>query len=85
MKKIFCFVKSKSTEYYNVIALCEDGHQLANHSSTTEGWAKHDIGINSNWQHNIYKAHCPDGYELIWIDNPGEHEGIKAAKDRVIE
>lgn len=71
MKKIFCFINSgRNTEFQNVVALCEDGHCLAGHLSSSEGWAKHDIGINSDWKHENYKNHCPEGYELVWLDDP---------------
>lgn len=80
MKKIYCFVNGgRNTEFQHVIALCEDGHCLAAHLSSHEHWAKHDIGINSDWKHDKYKEHCPEGYELIWIDNPETSEEISEA------
>jgi hypothetical protein len=66
-KKIFCFINSSSPGWNVVLAMCEDGHVLAEHCSSNEGWAKHDIGIGSDWKHEHYKEHCPDGYELIWL------------------
>lgn len=62
-----------------VIALCEDGHCLAQHLSSNEGFAKHDIGLTSDWKHDNYKEHCPDGYELIWLDEPQDSKEIDAA------
>jgi hypothetical protein len=80
MKKIFCFVNSgKGSDMQVVIALCEDGHCLANHLSSNEGWARHDIGITSDWKHENYKEHCPDGYELVWVENPEESEDVDKA------
>lgn len=71
MKKIYCFINSgKGTDWNIVIALCEDGHCLAQHCSSNEWFAKHDIGIDSDWKHDNYKEHCPDGYELVWLDDP---------------
>ncbi len=70
-KKIFCFVNSGiNTNWQNVLAMCEDGVCLGNHISSNEGWAKIDIGYadDSNPKHEKYTKHCPDGYELIWID-----------------
>jgi len=52
---------------------------LSGHLSSSEGWAKHDIGMNSDWKHDHYKKHCPDGYELIWIDEPEDSEEINQA------
>lgn len=79
-KKIYCFINSgKGTDWINVIALCEDGHCLAQHCSSSEWFAKHDIGLTSDWKHEHYKEHCPEGYELEWVDEPMGHEGIDAA------
>ena len=79
-KKIYCFINSgKESDWNIVISLCEDGHCLSSHCSSSIGWAMHDIGINSDWKHDAYKAHCPDGYELIWVDNPDNSKEIDAA------
>lgn len=80
-KKIYCFVNGSSREWHPVLAMCEDGHVLANHASSTVGWARHDIGITSDWKHENYKEHCPEGYELIWVDEEDVrgHEGIQSA------
>jgi hypothetical protein len=69
MNKIFCFINGGSPGWYNVAALAEDGYCLAGHLSSSEGWAKHDIGIGSDWKHEQYKAHYPDGYELVWLND----------------
>jgi len=51
-------------------ALAEDGEGLASHLSSNESWAKHDMGLRGDRKHEIYKEHYPDGYELVWIDDP---------------
>lgn len=40
---------------------------IANHLSSDEYWCKHDMGIVSDWQHDIYNKLYPDGYELVWL------------------
>lgn len=49
----------------------EDGRNkfncIAQHFSTGEGFCKHDMGITSNWKHEIYDKLYPDGYELKWL------------------
>lgn len=67
--KIYCFINGKIQGIgdLSVVALAEDGEQLAGHVSSSESYAKHDIGINSTWKHDKYKAHYPDGYELVWL------------------
>lgn len=44
-----------------------DGKVLASHWSSSESFAKHDLGISSDWKHDKYKEHYPEGYELIWL------------------
>lgn len=78
VKKIFCFIQSGSgTDFINVMAICEDGHVLANHLSSSKLWAMHDIGINSDWKHEKYKEHCPDGYEVVWLEADDIKEQMK--------
>lgn len=79
--KIFCWINSgKGTDWNVVIAMAEDGTSLASHVSSSEPWAKHDIGITSDWKHEKYRDHYPDGFELVWVEgDPREHEGLMAA------
>lgn len=51
-------------------ALAENGHCLAEHLSSSVSFAKHDMGLTSDWKHEYYTAHAPDGYELEWVDEP---------------
>ena len=68
VKKIFCFIDRISPLGYGVAALCEDGTVVNYHISSNEDYTQHDIGITSEWGHKEYKKHCPDGYELVWVD-----------------
>ena len=61
-------------------ALAEDGTGLCSHLSSSVGWAKHDVGLTSNWKHDLYDEHYPDGYELVWLDNPETDPGWLKAK-----
>ncbi len=60
-------------------ALAEDGTGLAGHLSSSVNFAKHDIGLTSDWQHDAYREHYPDGFELEWVDDAATHEGWQAA------
>lgn len=60
-------------------ALAEDGTGLASHLSSNEDFSKHDIGLTSNWHHEAYEEHYPDGFELEWVDDPENHELFNAA------
>jgi len=68
--KIYCFVHADNgRDWYDIVGIAEDGHVLSGHISSSVMWAKHDIGITSDWKHEQYKEHYPDGYELIWVDD----------------
>ncbi len=83
--KMFCWVNSgKGSDWQVVMALAEDGTFLASHVSSSDYFAKHDIGITSDWKHEAYKKHYPDGYELVWVDDatPGKCPGLDEAYAR---
>jgi hypothetical protein len=50
------------------MAISEDGKQIASHYCSGVNWAKHDMGLTSDWKHEIYDDLYPNGYELEWID-----------------
>lgn len=62
-------------------ALAEDGTGLGNHYSSSVGFAQHDMGFTSNWKHDSYQKHYPDGFVLEWIDYDelDAHEGFQKA------
>jgi hypothetical protein len=68
-------------------ALAEDGTGLASHLSSSLDFSRHDMGLTSDWKHECYAKHYSDGYELVWIDDPDNHAGWKAAfeKNRMAE
>lgn len=63
---------NKFRPHHDVVgqALAEDGTGLASHLSSSEDWSRHDMGLTGDWKHDIYDEHYPQGYELIWIDDP---------------
>ena len=62
-------------------ALAEDGNLLATHCSSSPDFSKHDMGLTSDWKHDDYNEHYPDGYEVEWIDEPNldNHAGFQDA------
>jgi hypothetical protein len=68
--KIYCFINGGTNYFMNVVALAEDGNTLAGHASSNEYYAQHDIGITSDWKHENYLKHYPEGFELVWLDDP---------------
>ena len=77
--KIYVFVNGRWGNDCIGLALAEDGHCLGSHLSSSEMWSRHDMGLTSDWKHDGYKEHYPDGYELEWVDDPKKHEGLMAA------
>jgi len=77
--KIFLWLNCKTPGWYLPMAMAEDGTCLASHASSNESWAWHDIGLTSDWKHDLYAKKYPDGYELVRVDNPKTHEGLMAA------
>jgi len=51
-------------------ALAEDGQGLVSHLSSSPEFSKHDMGFNSDWHHDTYKTKYPDGFEVVWVDDP---------------
>ena len=79
-KKIYAFINSgHGTDMLVVVAMCEDGHNVGGHMSSTESWARHDIGVTSTWKHDDYAKHCPDGFEVEWVDDVPGHAGLMEA------
>ena len=72
--KIFltCYPRLASNPlgYVMGYAADENGHYLASHLSSGKTWSKHDMGLTSDWKHDHYAKRYPDGFELVWIDNP---------------
>lgn len=62
-------------------ALAEDGACLAMHLSSNASFSKHDMGLTSDWKHEIYEKYYPLGFELVWVDEDqlDTHEGFNAA------
>lgn len=60
-------------------ALAEDGVALAEHLSSNVNFARHDMGLTSDWKHDRYAAHAPDGFELVWVDDPATSDAWQAA------
>lgn len=78
-KVIYGFVNGGSPGWYHIAAVCEDGETLAGHTCSDPGYGPHDIGVTSDWKREAYAKHCPDGFEVVWVDNPDEHPGLTEA------
>lgn len=64
-------------------AVAEDGTELGGRFSSTTRWLKLDMGIHSSCGlHEKYAAHYPNGYELVWLDEPDASPELRAAVKR---
>lgn len=78
--KIYCFNNGGSPGWFHAVAIADDGHCLAQHVCSDEGFMPHDLGITSNWKHDNYNEHFGEGnWELEWVSDPETHEGLLAA------
>jgi hypothetical protein len=64
LPKIFVFVNSHSHQWYNALALSEDGVAVAGHACSTPWFVWHDM-IGSGWKTENYEKHYPNGYEIV--------------------
>lgn len=74
--KIYCFIDGGGPFGLCVQSAFEkDGklYGLCGHISSDETWAKHDIGLTSDWKHDTYKKEFPEGYELEWVNDIRAH------------
>jgi hypothetical protein len=78
--KIYVFINSgKGTDWVVGCAIAEDGTGLGSHVSSNEFWFRHDMGLTSDWKHEIYDKHYPDGYALVEVEDVAKHKGLDAA------
>jgi hypothetical protein len=78
--KIYVFCNNCSHEWHAMLAMAEDGTVLAEHVCSSHGWASHDMGIHPNgWKRELYAAHYPEGFEVLWVEDPRNDTGLQAA------
>lgn len=69
--KVFVWVTRRwSDGDMHCSAIAEDGTALGGHLSSNEGFARHDMGVTSDWKHEGYRAHYPAGFEVVWVADP---------------
>jgi hypothetical protein len=83
--KIYVFVANRWGDDYSMIAVAEDGDEVAGHVSSSPDFGKWDMGLGtSTRKHDQYKAKYPDGYELEWVEDWKTHPvlGSQAEKSK---
>ena len=48
----------------------EEGETIASHYSSNESFARHDMGLTSEWKHDEYKRRYPEGFRVEWLNAP---------------
>lgn len=80
VNEIYCYVLGRwEGGDVSVEAFSADGEVLAGHVSSNVAFAKHDIGITSERKHDKYREYYPDGYKLVWLDDPESDSRWQAA------
>ncbi|SOK59234.1 hypothetical protein [Yersinia phage fHe-Yen9-03] len=70
MKKIFVVPNGESNFGVSMVALTEDGDCIAGHLSSNTTWGRHDMGIGSDWKHDLYdKEYGAGEWELLYADD----------------
>lgn len=67
------------TKGYAVVRNGDKFKVIESHWSSGVEWTKHDMGITSDWKHDVYKELYPEGYELVWLgafNNPEELDKV---------
>lgn len=79
--KIFAFSNVVGGGDGSALAMAEDGTVVGQHWCSNEAWVPHDLGVTSDWHHEEYKAHYPDGFEMEFVraDDVKAHAGLTAA------
>ena len=82
--KIFCFNNGGSPGWYSAVAIGDDGVCVAVHCCSREGYMSHDLGITSDWKHELYNAQYGEGnWELEWVHTEqvkdNSHAGLMEA------
>jgi hypothetical protein len=76
---IYAFCNGGSGDWWNMLALAEDGHCLAGHVCSHPSYGRGDMGVTGDWKHDLYAKHYPQGFEVVWIDDPRTDERLRAA------
>ena len=82
LPKVFAFINSgKGTDWVAGMALAEDGTCVGQHASSSDAFSRHDMGatLGKAMHYHDYVKHYPQGFEVVWVYDPKNHEGLQAA------
>lgn len=79
--KIYAFSNGGYPGFFQALAISEDGYVVGQHVCSHESWIPHDLGVTSEWHHEGYQKHYPDGFEVVFVpyDDVVSHKGLQEA------
>lgn len=69
LPKVYAFCDGGKPGGYRCDALSEDGVFLAGHICSSPAFGPHDMGVTSDWKHEMYRQYYPDGFEVLWVEH----------------
>jgi hypothetical protein len=83
---IYGFVAAKTDLGVRGRIVAEDGTWLGEHCSSNEEFARMDLGMKegTHWisQHERFRAHYPNGYRTVFVEENGTAPGFGGALER---
>jgi hypothetical protein len=88
MRTIYAFaVKGLDYVAPDVLALAvnDKGEDIAFHISSSMDWAKYDIGMTSNRKHGEYDKLFPEGWQMVWVDDPESNQNTRLSCQKALQ
>lgn len=84
MVTIYCFANGPAFGGGDVhaVALADNGKCVAGHVCSSECYIPNDLGVTSNWKHDVYDAEFGKGNwtaEFVRVADIASHAGLQAA------
>lgn len=82
--KVFAFINGGSgTDWVRGCAIDEHGECVGQHVSSSDGYARYDMGATEHkamhYADYVKRYGSEDAFEVEWVDDPRNHEGLMAA------
>ena len=77
---VWCAGSSGEANFHHIQAIAEDGSVLAGHACSSHAYISNDMGFTSDWKHDRYNEHYPNGWQLELVERPKEHSGFQSAQ-----
>ena len=78
--KVYGFVNGGSPGFYEAVLCTADGECLAQHISSTHGWAWRDMQRALDQQFDALKERFPEGVDSEWLEPESDPEHLAIVK-----